>query len=43
MMLIDMEKIYHDFENFSQDDWDEVDREMRKIIAKHEAEEKDEA
>lgn len=42
-MLIDMEKIYHEFENFSQEDWDEVDHEMRKIIAKREAEERDEA
>lgn len=42
-MLIDMEKIYHEFENFSQEDWDKVDREMRKIIAKREAEEKGEA
>ena len=42
-MFIDMEKIYHEFENFSQEDWDKVDREMREIIAKHEAEERREA
>lgn len=42
-MFIGMEKIYHEFENFSQEDWDEVDREMREIIAKREAEERGEA
>lgn len=38
-MLIDMKKVYQDFQNFTEEDWEQVDKDMTRIITERETEE----